>query len=101
MEAELIISHAGMGTIIDALVMSKPILIMPRRVKFRESRSDHQLGTVERFSDRNGIYTVADPSFVAPMLNNCKDILKGCEIKGAEPYAEERLISVVREFIVA
>ena len=48
-KATLLISHAGMGTIISALVNAKPMVVMPRLGKFGETRNDHQVATAERF----------------------------------------------------
>lgn len=48
-EADLIVSHAGMGTIISALQHSKPIIVMPRLAQFHEHRNDHQLATAKSF----------------------------------------------------
>jgi len=56
--AQLIISHAGMGTIISALVKSKPIIVMPRLVKYNEHRNEHQLATVQKM-DSLGYVDVA------------------------------------------
>src|SRR4051812_19665164 len=39
-EASLIISHAGMGTIISALVNQKPIIVLPRLLELGEHRSN-------------------------------------------------------------
>ena len=48
-KAEAIISHAGMGTIIMALQLNKPILVVPRLKKFHEAVNDHQFATAKRF----------------------------------------------------
>jgi UDP-N-acetylglucosamine transferase subunit ALG13 len=56
--AELIISHAGMGTIISALEKKKPIIVMPRLFRFNEHRNDHQLGTARQM-DLGGYVYVA------------------------------------------
>jgi UDP-N-acetylglucosamine transferase subunit ALG13 len=48
-EAKLIISHAGMGTIISALVSEKPIIVMPRLIQYHEHRNEHQLATAKKF----------------------------------------------------
>ena len=49
-EASAIVSHAGMGTVISALELGKPILVLPRLARFREHRSDHQLDTAKRLN---------------------------------------------------
>src|SRR5690606_27179150 len=48
-EADLIIAHAGTGTIFTALELRKPIIVMPRLHEYGEHRNDHQVATVERF----------------------------------------------------
>jgi UDP-N-acetylglucosamine transferase subunit ALG13 len=57
---ELIISHAGMGTIITALVKKKPIIVMPRLFKYKEHRNDHQLGSAKKMDDLGYIYVAYD-----------------------------------------
>lgn len=50
-EARLIICHAGIGSVIDALRLEKPIIVVPRLSKFGEHNNDHQLelaGAVEQ-----------------------------------------------------
>jgi len=48
--AELIVSHAGIGSIVMALELQKPIIVMPRRADLHEHRNDHQQGTARRFA---------------------------------------------------
>lgn len=55
-EARLIISHAGIGTILAAKRYGKPIILFPRKSSFGEHRNDHQLATVRQLQDRPGIY---------------------------------------------
>lgn len=57
-EADLVVAHAGMGTIITALELGKPILVMPRRAALRETRSDHQVATARQLS-LQGLVNVA------------------------------------------
>ncbi len=44
-QAEIIIGHAGMGTILTSLEAGKPLLIMAREGKRHETRNDHQIAT--------------------------------------------------------
>jgi beta-1,4-N-acetylglucosaminyltransferase len=43
LNARLIVSHAGVGSIMDALEFNKPIIIVPRRQMYGEHIDDHQL----------------------------------------------------------
>ena len=49
-EAQVIVSHAGMGTILSALQFQKPIVVMPRRAALQEHRNEHQLATARRLA---------------------------------------------------
>ena len=42
-DATMVVAHAGMGSIITALELGKPILVMPRRGHLQETRNDHQV----------------------------------------------------------
>ena len=61
-EAELVVSHAGMGTILKSLDYGKPLVIMPRRMALGEIRNDHQLVTVQKFSNISTIRVASDES---------------------------------------
>lgn len=51
-EADLIISHAGMGTIITSLVKGKRLILFPRNSNYGEHRNDHQIATARHFETR-------------------------------------------------
>ncbi|MGJ7457334.1 glycosyltransferase [Halomonas sp. RA08-2] len=46
-EADLVVTHAGMGNILACLEQGKPFLMLPRRARLREHRNDHQQDTAE------------------------------------------------------
>ena len=51
-ESDVIVSHAGMGTIISCLERNKPILTLPRIAKYGEHINDHQLANAKIFSEK-------------------------------------------------
>jgi UDP-N-acetylglucosamine transferase subunit ALG13 len=57
-EAECVISHAGIGTMLTALERGKPLLVVPRQARFGESVNDHQVTTARHFAER-GMVAVA------------------------------------------
>ena len=63
-KATLIISHAGMGTIISSLRENKVILTLPRLAKFKEHRNNHQIATTRAFSEKGFI------PFIPPIVVN-------------------------------
>lgn len=48
-DADLLVGHAGMGTIHDALALDKPLLVLARRKEFGEHVNDHQVAGAELF----------------------------------------------------
>lgn len=59
-ECDVMIAHAGMGSIIAGLEARKPLLVLPRRGKFAETRNDHQVDTARHFCTRNGVTVAQD-----------------------------------------
>ena len=99
-QANLIIAHAGTGTIITALMKNKPIIIMPRRSDLEETRNDHQIATAGRFNRRPEIEIAMDDAELIKALDNFygrKDRAKSVRIS---PYAETQLTNALRNFIL-
>ena len=63
--AELIVAHAGMGTVITAGEHGKPIVLLPRRGPLGEHNNDHQADTAVWLGTRPGI-RVADDEAALP-----------------------------------
>jgi UDP-N-acetylglucosamine transferase subunit ALG13 len=51
-QASAVVAHAGTGTILSALHLGKPLLVVPRLGSLGETRNDHQVGTAEHFAAR-------------------------------------------------
>jgi len=50
-ESSFIITHGGVGSIIDSLIEDKKVIACPRLKKYNEHANDHQLQIVKKFSD--------------------------------------------------
>lgn len=96
--ADLIVAHAGMGSIIQALRRSKPIVIMPRKASLGEHRNEHQHATAVRFADRRGIYVAYDETTLAATLERAS--VAGASTGALSAYADPDLIGSVRRFIL-
>lgn len=95
-EAELIVGHAGMGTIISALQNSKPIIVMPRLAEFHEHRNNHQLATALSFEKLGLIRAVYNKQELFAALDNRESILPSKQIKDC---ASDMLTKTVSDFI--
>lgn len=54
--AELIVAHAGIGTVLMAQRHRKPIILFPRRADLHEHRNNHQMATARALENREGIH---------------------------------------------
>lgn len=59
-QSQLIVSHAGIGTVLTAQRFQKPILLVPRRADLGEHRNDHQLATASKLHGRPGVLVAMD-----------------------------------------
>jgi UDP-N-acetylglucosamine transferase subunit ALG13 len=95
-EADAVVAHAGMGTILGALELGKPLLVLPRRAALGEHRNDHQVATAQRFAELGRVSVAFDEQELAGKL----DALDGLVVEDRiSPYASERLIGALRAFI--
>jgi UDP-N-acetylglucosamine transferase subunit ALG13 len=97
--ADVVISHAGMGTILTALELRKPVLIMPRRAALLEQRNDHQLATAKKLEEM-GLATVAhDERELAERLQSLNQLKVMHQERGTEQL--DRLLDTLRRFLSA
>jgi UDP-N-acetylglucosamine transferase subunit ALG13 len=95
-DCRLIVSHAGIGTVLTAQRASKPIVLMPRRAKLGEHRNDHQLATTHQLDGRPGIVVARDESELAEAFD------KGLALEAADAQRSltaDRLERAVGRFI--
>lgn len=59
-KSRIVITHGGVGTIIDSLNAGKIILAAPRLQKYNEHVNDHQIQIIKRFSDLGYIIPLND-----------------------------------------
>jgi UDP-N-acetylglucosamine transferase subunit ALG13 len=69
-KATVIVSHAGMGTVLTAQKLGKPIIIFPRRAALGEHRNDHQMATTAQMKDRPGVYAAYDEADLQRLLHS-------------------------------
>jgi UDP-N-acetylglucosamine transferase subunit ALG13 len=95
-EARVIVAHAGMGSIISALELGKPIVVMPRRADFRETRNDHQVATSERFGAQGRIIVANNEQDLPGKLDHALTLGDTARIQA---QASPRLIATIRAFL--
>jgi UDP-N-acetylglucosamine transferase subunit ALG13 len=99
-EAAIVVAHAGMGSIITALELGKPILVMPRRGHLKETRNDHQVATAERFLAQGRIHVAFNEAELVTQLDQL-EVLTLQKRDRLSTTASPELIGELRKFIEA
>lgn len=72
-DARLIITHAGVGTIIQALEIGKTVIAAARKKEFGEHVSDHQQQFLENFSSKGYIIPLLDFDKLDEVIKQAED----------------------------
>ncbi|HEY8607984.1 MAG TPA: glycosyltransferase [Noviherbaspirillum sp.] len=95
-KADLIVSHAGMGSILTALKYRKRILILPRKAALGEHRNEHQLATARWLGRKPGVFVAHETDDVTRLLS-ARDVLETGDCIG--DYADPALLARLRDFV--
>lgn len=66
---QLIVSHAGIGTILTAQRFQTPVLLFPRRFDHAEHRNDHQVATARHLGGRSGVLVAMNETQLAAQID--------------------------------
>ncbi len=94
-ECRLLVSHAGIGSVLTAQRLAKPIIIFPRQASFGEHRNDHQLATCKKLEGRPGIYVARTADDLRQLIT--RQVLKGPNT-GVD-VAELEIVTNLREHL--
>src|SRR5262249_4234307 len=89
-EADVLIGHAGAGTIIHALVAGRRPIVMPRKSTCGEVIDDHQLEFVGRLLESDLIYVAHDEDSLRASVRRALSENRGSSLDGGS-----RLVQVV------
>ncbi len=95
--ASILVGHAGIGTVLTARKLAKPLIVLPRRASLGEHRNEHQLATAKVLNGLAGIY-------VAWEERDLERWLTSRELAGASAGSSpdrDRLNMHIRKFIEA
>ena len=97
--ADLIVGHAGMGTIIAALELGVPLLMLPRLESLKESRNDNQVGTARHFRSFALFEVVESESEIPGRMNHMLANLDSYRRASDQFGVSDSLINAIREFV--
>lgn len=92
--ARVVVSHAGIGSILSARKFGKPLIIVPRRHVLDEHRNDHQMATARQVEGSPGIYVAWETDALEELL--ASDLAPASE---AMSPAHEHLIAHIAKLL--
>jgi UDP-N-acetylglucosamine transferase subunit ALG13 len=90
--SEIIISHAGMGSILQSLTAGKNIIVMPRLASLSEHRNDHQLTSCEKLKSLDGLVIVNNEYELKYAITKGKNRIG---LNNLSPYASRGLLDFI------
>lgn len=93
-KADIIITHAGTGVIVNAIKKGKKVIGVPRLAKYGEHVDDHQIQLINEFKEMN---------FIEPVykMNKLKDAIETVKEKRYNTYVSntDKIIDDIEVFI--
>ncbi len=96
-QSSVLITHAGVGTIISGITAGKPVIVVPRLVEYGEHVDDHQSQIAEAFSAKKLVLCCTDVAKLGEYIEKAKDYeFSQYELKGGN--IEETIIKFIDIF---
>ena len=83
-KANLIITHGGVGSIINSLKLNKKVIAVSRLAKYNEHVNDHQTQIVKSFNDQGYIIGLEDVNLLGDTLKRVADFVPEKYISNTE-----------------
>jgi UDP-N-acetylglucosamine transferase subunit ALG13 len=94
--AEIVVAHAGIGSVVTAGEHGKPVVLLPRLARFGEQRNDHQIDTADKLGGRPGIRIAADEGALPACIAAAR---ADGAVKAMGKVAPEDFLARLRAFI--
>lgn len=93
-KADIIITHGGVGSIINSITRGKKVIAVPRLKKYNEHVNDHQIEIIDSFNENGyiiGIHNVEEIEKALKQIENFKP----------QKYKQNtgNIIKIIEEFI--
>lgn len=92
--ADVIICHGGIGSILDALKRKKKVIAIPRLEKYNEHVDNHQIEIVDKFTKENYILGCMETNQIKSKL----DIINEVEFNDYK-FEENRLYNFIKNYL--
>lgn len=96
--AQLVVAHAGMGSVITASQYSKPIVMLPRLQQWGEHTTDHQIATANWLRSKPGVYIADTDAELGPRIADAL-AMETVDAPIFPPNAQPEFVARLRSYI--
>jgi UDP-N-acetylglucosamine transferase subunit ALG13 len=100
-EARLIISHAGMGSIVSALTKGKQIIVIPRKAELGEHRDNHQIDSAKKMEALGYVPVAYDETQLKSKIIHMLMQEEKTESALIGEFASNSLVNSIRGFMLS
>lgn len=93
-DADLIITHGGVGSIVSSLEKGKKVIVVPRQKKYGEHVNNHQMQIAKRFKEQGYIKYVINMEHLSKVINSIKDFVPKQYKK-----SDGNILTIIEDFI--
>lgn len=93
-KSDIIITHSGVGTIITAINLDKPVIVYPRLAKYKEHVDDHQTEIAEAFFKKKYVLVCNEDDELYKIINDARTFK-------FEKYVSQRekIVGIINDFL--
>jgi len=74
-KADIIITHGGVGNILNSLKLKKKVIAVPRLERYKEHINDHQLQVVRKMTEQGYILSAEDEKDIVSKIKEAKTFI--------------------------
>ena len=102
-EADLVITHGGVGSIMSAVKLGKKVIAVPRLKKYGEHVNDHQIEIIDTFKKQGIIIGINNVDELAQALIDVNEKNLGFSFQNSTQSSkkpqENKIIQIIDDFI--
>jgi len=85
-KADIIITHGGVGSILNAVKLGKKVIAVPRLKKYDEHINDHQLQVIEKMTKEGYILSTEDENKIADKVKEIANFVPKVYTSNTEKF---------------
>ena len=88
-QSRVVVTHAGVGSMMSAILENKPVIVVPRKASLNEADNDHQFNTAKQFEQEGMILVAYEVSQLEDCFEKAKNFSPTANSSGLDDISKE------------